>query len=88
VRVYRATIPNGVDEFLTCGASVNFGPLQAAGTTPLTLGPGSAPWFCGPTIESLEPEDSLNFYLSITSPGTMNDSLRILSVQFRYVASQ
>jgi hypothetical protein len=87
VRVAKAVPPSGDTEVLTCGVSVNLGALQAPGATEIPFA-GNISYVCSPTIVSLGPGNSLSFYLSITSSGTMNEQVRILSVAFEYTASQ
>jgi hypothetical protein len=87
VRAAKSIPPSGDTEVLTCGVSVNLGALQAPGTTEIPFA-GNISYVCTPTIAMLQPGYAVNFYLSITSSGTMNEQVRILSVAFEYTASQ
>jgi hypothetical protein len=87
VRAAKGVPPSGDTEVLTCGVSLNLGALQAPGMTEIPFA-GNISYLCAPTIVGLSANSSINFYLSITSSGTMNEQVRILSVAFQYTASQ
>lgn len=74
-------------ELLTCAARVNLGSLQTAGTVEI-IAAANASYVCTPTIAAAAPGDVLAFNLSITSPGTMNDTVTIHGVSFEYTATQ
>lgn len=74
-------------EVLNCAVSVNGAALEAAGTT-TTSASATTSYACTPTIAALAANDSLSFYLSITSDSTMNDLVDIASVAFFYTATQ
>lgn len=74
-------------EVLNCAVSVNGGALETAGTTTTTAS-ATTSYTCTPTIAALASNDSLSFYLSITSDSTMNDLVDIASVAFSYTATQ
>lgn len=77
----------GATEIINCAVSVNGAALQTVGTV-TTSGAASASYTCTPTISALAAADSVSFYLSITSSGTMNDVVDIASVAFQYTATQ
>lgn len=77
----------GATEIINCGVSVNGAALQTAGTVTTSTASSTA-YTCTPTISSLAADDSLAFYLSITSSGTMNDIVDIAAVAFSFVATQ
>jgi len=77
----------GATEVLNCAVSVNGAALEAAGTTTTTAS-ATTSYACTPTIAALAANDSLSFYLSITSDSTMNDIVDVASVAFFYTASQ
>lgn len=74
-------------EVLNCAVSVNGAALEAAGTT-TTSASATTSYSCTPTIAALAANDSLSFYLSITSDSTMNDLVDIAAVSFFYTATQ
>jgi len=74
-------------EVINCGVSVNGAALQTAGTV-TTSASASTAYTCSPTIAALAADDSLSFYLSITSDSTMNDIVDIAAVAFFYTATQ
>jgi hypothetical protein len=77
----------GATEIINCAVSVNGAALETAGTV-TTSAAATTSYTCTPTIAALAAADSLSFYLSITSSGTMNDVVDIASVAFSYTASQ
>jgi cytoskeletal protein CcmA (bactofilin family)/predicted HicB family RNase H-like nuclease len=74
-------------EVINCAVSVNGAALQTAGTV-TTSASASTSYTCTPTIAALAVNDSVSFYLSITSDGTMNDIVDVAAVEFVYTASQ
>lgn len=74
-------------EVINCAVSVNGAALEAAGTV-TTSASATTNYTCTPTIAALAANDSLSFYLSITSDSTMNDVVDIASVAFSYTATQ
>lgn len=74
-------------EVINCAVSVNGGALETAGTVTTTAS-ATTNYTCTPTIAALAVNDSLSFYLSITSDGTMNDGVDIAAVRFFYTAAQ
>jgi hypothetical protein len=77
----------GATEILNCAVSVNGAALEAAGTVTVSAA-ATAAYTCSPTIAALAAGDSLSFYLSVTSSGTMNDLVDVAAVAFRYTATQ
>jgi hypothetical protein len=74
-------------EVINCAVSVNGAALETAGTV-TTSASATTSYTCTPTIAALAANDSLSFYLSITSDSTMNDVVDLASVAFTYTATQ
>lgn len=74
-------------EIINCAVSVNGAALETAGTVTTTAA-ATTSYTCTPTIAALAANDSLSFYLSITSGTTMNDIVDLAAVAFTYVATQ
>lgn len=74
-------------EVLNVGVSVNGAALQTAGTTTTTTASSTA-YTVSPTIAALAADDSVSFYVSITSDSTMNDIVDVAAVSFFYTATQ
>lgn len=77
----------GATEVINCAVSVNGAVLQAVGTIEASEA-ASTSYTCAPTIAALAANDSVSFYLSIGSDGTMNDIVDIASVEFVYTATE
>jgi hypothetical protein len=75
----------GATEILTCAISINGAAALASGTV-TTAGTAAANYTCTPTITGLAAGNSMGFSLWITSGGTANDGVGILSVRFEYLA--
>jgi hypothetical protein len=66
----------------------DLGAMQTAGVVGI-VGTAAAHFSCFPALPiGLTAGDTLCFYLSITSSGTMDDSVRLYSVAFEYAAAQ
>ena len=75
-------------ETLTCVARANNGAPEAAGTVDVTLAANQS-YVCAPTLPGgIVPGTVLSFSLSVTSSGTMNDTVVIFGVAFEYTATQ
>jgi hypothetical protein len=78
---------SGATEVLNCAVSIDSGPLLAVGTVEITQTSPTS-YLCMPIMPTQSAGNSLSFYLSITSSGTMNEAVNISSVAFEYLASQ
>jgi hypothetical protein len=75
------------EEDLTCGATVNQA-FAGSGSTPLTSGNVNGT-SCTPVFsQALTPGASFQFFLSVTSPTTMDSLVSLASVEFVYTATQ
>ncbi len=78
--------PTGSDEVLNCSAGRNFNAHEAAGTVAIT---GALDFLtCTPTLTGLAGGDNVDFFFMITSSGTMDNAVRLFSLEFRYTATQ
>lgn len=78
----------GAQELLNCAVSLNSGPLGAVGTVEIDS-PSPTQYVCSPSFGlPPAPGRSLAFYLSITSPGVMDDFVTISSVSFEYSSAK
>ena len=79
---------NNPPETLTCVARANGGAAQAAGTVDVDLAANQS-YVCTPTLPGgIGPGTVLSFSLSVTSSGTMNDTVLVHGVAFEYTATQ
>lgn len=77
----------GATEVINCAVSINGAALLAAGTV-TTSASAATGYSCTPTLTALAANDSLSFYLSITSATTMDDTVNLHSVAWVYTAAQ
>lgn len=75
----------GATEVINCSAGQNSNPHGTVGLAP--VGP-LAFYTCTPTFTGLTGGTLIDFFLKITSNGTMDDPVAIFGVEFRYTASQ
>ena len=80
------TAPDPATEVLNCSAGRNFSAHGASGTVSIPAN-GNAFYTCTPTLTGLAAGEYVDFFLMITSNGTMDDAVRINSLEFRYVAT-
>ena len=73
-------------EAITWQVAVNGGALQTPGLVTTTA--GNNLYTCTPTSPALTSGSSVSFYLSISSPTTMDDAVDIHAVAFRYTSQQ
>jgi hypothetical protein len=78
---------NNPPETLTCTAHVNNGSAQAAGTVDVAIAANQS-YVCTPTLVGIAPGAVVSFALSVTSSGTMNDTVIVHAVAFEYTATQ
>lgn len=86
VRALKDAHTAGNTELLTCGASINGAALGVAATTAIGVA-ATAAYTCTPA-GTFAAGDSASLYLSITSGGTMDDTVEIASSVFAYTATQ
>jgi hypothetical protein len=78
---------SGTTEVLNCAAVIGMLPMGAAGTVEIDSA-SPTPYLCAPNTPGLSPGQRVHFGLSITSSGTMDNVVLLLSVEFTYQASQ
>lgn len=86
VRALKDAHTAGNTELLTCGASINGAALGVAATTAIGAA-ATASYTCTPA-GTFAAGDSASLYLSITSGGTMDDTVDLASAAFSYTATQ
>lgn len=77
----------GATEVINCAVSINGAALLAAGTV-TTSASAATSYSCTPTLTALAANDSLSFYLSVTSGTTMDDTVNLHAVALVYTAAQ
>jgi len=77
----------GATEVINCAVSLNGAALLAAGTV-TTSASASTTYTCTPTLTSIAVNDSVSFYLSITSGTTMDDQVDVAAVEFVYTSTE
>ncbi len=77
----------GASEVINCAASINGQTPLTAGTVTTTAS-ASTSYSCSPTLTGIIANDSVSFYLSITSADSIDDKVDIASVEFVYTATQ
>jgi hypothetical protein len=87
VRGRLADTPDPATEVLNCRAARNNAAPGAPGTATIAIN-SFAFHTCNPAIAGLVAGDYVNFEFFITSATTMDDDVWVVSVEFRYVASQ
>jgi hypothetical protein len=74
-------------EVLNCALGRNDVGMQPPGTAEISSA-AAGDVFCVPVLPVLTPGQTARLYLSITSSGTMDDTVRVLSVQFSYASTR
>ena len=74
-------------EILNCALGRNHVGMQPPGTAEITT-EAAGDVFCVPVLPVLSNGQTARVYLSITSSGTMDDTVQVLSVQFSYASTR
>jgi hypothetical protein len=80
------SLPGGATEVLNCSAGRAFQAHGDSGTV-LISSAANTGWQCTPTLTGLAAGEYVDFSLMITSDGTMDDPVRLNSIEFRYAAT-
>lgn len=87
VRATKGAETGANSELLTCAGSIDGAALLASGTI-TTTGTASAIYVCPATLTALAANDSLSFFLGITSGGTADDTVNLAAVSFAYLSTE
>lgn len=86
VNAALTSAPSPATEVVNCSAGRAFQTHGASGTTTIVASTNAA-YTCVPTLTDLGAGEYVDFSLMVTSSGTMDDSVQLNSIEFRYLAT-